>query len=338
MSKLSATYLGLELKNPIIVGASSLTNDIESLKAIDKAGAGAIVIKSLFEEQVQLEELEMQNELEEYTERHAEMTKLFPTLKHAGPKEHLVKIRMAKENLSIPVIASLNAIHTDTWIEYAKAIEKVGADALELNFYSTPKDFEVEGKTIIQSQLDILNSVRKEIKIPIAVKLSPFYTNPLHVIKRFDKTDIQGVVLFNRLFQPDIDIDKEALIQSIMYSSNSDARLSLRFVGLLHGNIAADICACSGINNGTDAIKTLLAGASAFQVVGTLYQNGLGQINTILKEIETWMDSKGYKTLADFRGKLAKKNLKDPFAYRRAQYVDILMRPNDIMNNKNTLT
>ncbi len=337
MNKLSTTYLGLELKNPIIVGASSLTNDVESLKAIEKAGAGAIVIKSLFEEQVQLEELEMQNELEEYTERHAEMTNLFPTLKHAGPKEHLIKIRMAKENLKIPIIASLNAIHLETWIEYAREIEKTGADALELNFYATPKDFDVEGKVIIQSQLDILKAVKKEVKIPLAIKLSPFYTNPLNVIGRLDKTEIQGLVLFNRMFQPDIDIDKEELVQTIMFSSNSDARLALRYVGLLYGNVAADICGCSGIMNGNDAIKIILAGASAFQVVGTLYQNGLGQINVILNEIEEWMDKKGYKSLRDFQGKLAKKNLKDPFAYRRAQYVDILMRSNDIIK-KNKLT
>ncbi|RPH32585.1 MAG: dihydroorotate dehydrogenase-like protein [Bacteroidales bacterium] len=331
MTTLKTTYMGLELKNPLVVGASSLTADLDILKAIENAGAGAVVFKSLFEEQIQLEELEMQNELDEYTERHAEMTKLFPTLKHAGSKEHLLKLRKAKESLSIPVIASLNSMHPDTWLEYALEIEKTGVDGIELNFYTTPKDFEVEGKVIVQSQLDVLHSVRKALRIPVSVKLSPFYTNPLDVIKRMDAKEVQSFVIFNRMFQPDIDIEKEELIQSLYLSSSNDSRLTLQFTGLLYGNIAADICSCSGIMNGTDAIKILLAGATAFEVVSTLYQNGVGQIPIILKDIETWMNSKGYKSIEDFRGKLAKKNLKDPFAYRRAQYVEILMRTNDIM-------
>lgn len=334
MSKLKTNYLGIELRNPLIVGASSLTSNIDTLKAIEKAGAGAVVFKSLFEEQIQLEELELENELQEYNERHAEMVRLFPTLKHAGPADHLTKLKKAKETLEIPVIGSLNAMHPDTWAEYAQAIADTGVDALELNFYTTPKDFEVEGKTIIQSQVEILQSIKDKIKIPISVKLSPFYTNPLDVIRRFDETDIDGFVLFNRLFQPDIDINKEELIQTIILSDTNDHRLPLRFIGLLYGNIAADICATTGIMNGHDAVKMILAGADTFQVVSTLYKNGVEYITEILSQIEGWMSSKGYKSLDDFRGKLAKKNLHDPFAYRRAQYVDILLRSNEIIQSK----
>ena len=334
MSKLKTNYLGIELRNPLIVGASSLTSNIDTLKAIEKAGAGAVVFKSLFEEQIQLEELELENELEEYNERHAEMVKLFPTLKHAGPAEHLAKLKKAKETLGIPVIGSLNAMHPDTWAEYAQAIADTGVDALELNFYTTPKDFEVEGKTIIQSQVEVLQSVKEKIKIPISVKLSPFYTNPLDVIRRFDETEVDGFVLFNRLFQPDIDIDKEELVQTIILSDSSDHRLPLRFTGLLYGNIAADICAATGIMNGNDAVKMILAGADAFQVVSTLYRNGIDHITEMLAQIEGWMNKKGYKSIDDFRGKLAKKNLHDPFAYRRAQYVDILLRSNEIIKSK----
>lgn len=331
MTTLKTTYMGLELKNPLIVGASPLTSDLDILKAIENAGAGAIVFKSLFEEQIQLEELEMQNELDEYTERHAEMIRLFPTLKHAGTKEHLLKLKQAKENIKIPIIASLNAMHPDTWVEYALEIEKTGVDGIELNFYTTPKDFEVDGKTIIQSQLDILQDVRKALKIPICVKLSPFYTNPLDVIKKMDGKEVQSFVIFNRMFQPDIDIEKEELTQSLILSSSGDSRLTLQFTGLLYGNIAADICSCSGIMNGTDAIKMILAGATTFEVVSTIYQHGVGQITTIINELEAWMNGKGYKSIADFRGKLAKKNLKDPFAYRRAQYIEILMRTNEVV-------
>ncbi|MBP7169725.1 MAG: dihydroorotate dehydrogenase-like protein [Bacteroidales bacterium] len=331
MSKLKTNYLGIELRNPLIVGASSLTSNIDTLKAIEKAGAGAVVFKSLFEEQIQLEELELENELEEYNERHAEMVKLFPTLKHAGPAEHLAKLKKAKETLGIPVIGSLNAMHPDTWAEYAQAIADTGVDALELNFYTTPKDFEVEGKTIIQSQAEVLQSVKEKIKIPISVKLSPFYTNPLDVIRRFDETEVDGFVLFNRLFQPDIDIDKEELVQTIILSDTNDHRLPLRFIGLLYGNIAADICAATGIITGHDAVKMLLAGADAFQVVSALYKHGIDHITTMLSQIESWMSQKGYKSVDDFRGKLAKKNLHDPFSYRRAQYVDILLRSNEII-------
>lgn len=334
MSKLTTNYLGIELRNPLIVGASSLTANIDTLKAIEKAGAGAVVFKSLFEEQIQLEELELENELQEYNERHAEMVKLFPTLKHAGPADHLAKLKKAKETLGIPVIGSLNAMHPDTWAEYAQAIADTGVDALELNFYTTPKDFEVEGKTIIQSQAEVLQSVKEKIKIPISVKLSPFYTNPLDVIRRFDETEIDGFVLFNRLFQPDIDIEKEELVQTIILSDTNDHRLPLRFIGLLYGNIAADICAATGIITGHDAVKMLLAGADAFQVVSALYKHGIDHITTMLSQIESWMSQKGYKSVDDFRGKLAKKNLHDPFSYRRAQYVDILLRSNEIIKSK----
>ncbi len=331
MSKLKTNYLGIELRNPLIAGASSLTSNIDTLEAIEKAGAGAVVFKSLFEEQIQLEELELENELQEYNERHAEMVKLFPTLKHAGPTDHLDKLKKAKDVLEIPVIGSLNAMHSDTWAEYAIAIADTGVDALELNFYTTPKNFEVEGKTIIQSQIDLLKDVKEKVKIPISVKLSPFYTNPLDVIRRFDETQVDGFVLFNRLFQPDIDIDKEELVQSIILSESNDHRLPLRFTGLLYGNIAADICAASGIMNGQDAVKMILAGASAFQVVSTLYKNGIDYITNILDQMEQWMDKKGYSSIDSFKGKLAKKNLHDPFAYLRAQYVDILLRSNEII-------
>ncbi len=333
MSDLKTSYMGIELKNPLIAGASSLSLNIESLKAIEAAGAGAVVFKSLFEEQIQLEALELENELEEYNERHAEMVKLFPTLKHAGPADHLAKLRKAKDTLSIPVIASLNAMYPDTWVEYAKEIEQTGVDGIELNFYTTPKNFEVEGKTIIQSQVDTLKSVLEKVTIPVSVKLSPFYTNPLDVIRRFDETGIQGFVLFNRFFEPDIDIEKEELVQTITLSNEDDLRLPLRCTGLLYGNIVADICSSTGIMTGADAVKMLLAGATTFQVTSTIYANGIEQITKILGEIEAWMHRKGYKSLHDFRGKLAKKNLHDPFAYLRAQYVDILLRSNDIIKD-----
>ena len=262
------------------------------------------------------------------------MTRLFPEIKHAGPKEHLLKLKRAKESVSIPVIASLNAMHNDTWVEYAKQIEQTGVDALELNLYMTPRNFEMTEADIIQAQVDTLNNVVKAVSIPIAVKLSPFYTNPLSVITRMDLEKVKGFVLFNKMFQPDIDIDKETLEQSIVLSNSYDVRLTIRFAGLLFGNINADIASAGGIINGSDAVKTMLAGASAFQVVSTLYKNGTDQIKTILTEIETWMDKKGYSSIDEFKGKLSRKNTKDPFAYRRSQYVDILMKSEQYLNRE----
>lgn len=323
MANLKTTYMGLELKNPLIVGASTLTANPDKLVQFEDAGA--IVFKSLFEEQIQFEELEMMNALDEYSERNAEMTNLFPTLKHAGPKEHLLKLKQAKQNLKIPVIASLNAIQEDTWIEYAKQIEQTGVDAIELNLYATPLNYDIAGADIIQEQIDTISNVSSYIKIPISVKLSPFYTNPLSVIGRMDIEKVKGFVLFNKLFQPDIDIEKESIEQTMVLSDSYDVRMAIRFAGLLYGNIKADISSAGGIMSGKDAIKTILAGASVFQVVSSLYKHGPQHIKTILSEIESWMDKKGYRNIEDFKGKLSRKNLKDPFAYRRAQYVDIIM-------------
>jgi len=240
------------------------------------------------------------------------MVKLFPTLKHAGPAEHLAKLKKVKETLGIPVIGSLNAMHPDTWAEYAQAIADTGVDAIELNFYTTPKNFEVEGKTIIQSQVETLLSVKEKLKIPISVKLSPFYTNPLDVIRRFDETDVDGFVLFNRLSNPISILRKKNWCNPLFLAIQMTIRLPLRFVGLLYGNIAADICASTGIMTGNDAIKMILAGANAFQIVSTLYKNGINHITDMLAQIESWMNKKGYKSLDDFRGKLAKKIFMTP--------------------------
>lgn len=328
--KLATKYLGLELKNPIVVGASNLVTDMDMLKRLEENGASAIVYKSLFEEQIQLEGLEQESHLEEYGNRHAEMNSPFPGIEHAGPEEFLHKLRKAKESVGIPLIASLNCVYEETWVEYAQKIQETGVDALELNFYAVPKEMDVMGKAISSEQFDILDRVLDNVKIPVSAKLSPYYTNSLFIISEMDKKGVKGFVLFNRLFQPDIDIDKEAHHFPYNLSNETDNRLPLRFSGLLYGNIDADICANSGIFSGSDVVKMLLAGADVTQVVSTIYKHGPKQISKMLKEMEDWMDKKGYKSIDDFQGKLSKKSLKDPFTYKRAQYVDILMRSEEI--------
>lgn len=330
MTMLKTTFMGLELKNPIIAGASNLVTSVDNLKKIEDGGAAAIVYKSLFEEQIQLESFEFEEEMREYNERHAEMTSLFPNLEHAGPQEHLMNLSKAKEAVGIPVIASLNCVYQDTWLEYAKLIEQTGVDGIELNFYAVARDFNLDDKTIVQEQIESMEEVISAVKIPVAIKLSPFYSNPLYVISQMDSAGVDGFVLFNKLFQPDIDIEKEENYYPYNISHEEDNRLALRYAGLLHGNINGNICANSGIYEGKDVIKMLLAGADAVQVVSTLYKNGLNYTSKMIKDIEAWMKVKGYNSIEDFKGKLSRKNTKDPFAYKRAQYVDILMKSEQI--------
>jgi dihydroorotate dehydrogenase (fumarate) len=336
MADLRTNYLGLELKNPIIAGASSLSKDVSGAKALEEAGVGAIIYKSLFEEQIQLEQYDHDEGLEEYANRNAEMISLFPRIEHSGAKEHLLALKAVKEAVSIPVIASLNCVYDVSWEDYALQLAETGVDALELNFYSTPKTFTVSAEDIEAEQIAILANLKKKLNIPIAVKLSPYYSNPLRFIKRLDDTGVDAVVIFNKLFQPDINIDTEENEFSYILSSEYDNRIVIRYSGLLYGNINADISANSGIHTGEDVIKVLLAGAGSAQVVSALYKNNINYVKTILSDIESWMDRKGYATIKDFQGKLSSKNNKDPFAYKRSQYVDLLLNSKEVLEKQTT--
>ena len=333
MANLKTKYMGLDLKNPVIVGANSMTMNVDNLKRMEEAGASAIVYKSLFEEQIQLENLELHEQLTEYEDRNAEMITLFP---RAGsetdyPAYHLLKLKKAKESLNIPLFASLNAVNDDTWIEYAKKVEETGVDGIELNFYTVPEKGESEKDNIEKKQTETLKKVKAAVKIPISVKLSPFYTNPLKLISDLDAAGANGLVLFNRLFQPDIDFDTEKHHFPYNLSNKEDNRLPMRFAGLLFGETKASICANTGIFNGYDVIKMLLAGADTVQIVSTLYLNKIEVIGSVLAEIEKWMNKKGYDTLHSFRGKLSRKNSENNLPYRRAQYLDYMNTTSEIL-------
>lgn len=332
MADLKTTYLGIELKNPLVVGACNLVTDADALKQVEDAGASAIVYKSLFEEQIQLERAQHDDNLEVYNERHAEMVTLFPKIEHAGPEEHLHNLSKVVEQIDIPVIGSLNCVYDVTWGEYAKKLAEAGVAALELNFYANPRDAAKPGKEIVEQQIAVLKKVKQSVDIPISVKLSPFYTNILKVVTEMDKVGVDGFVLFNRLFQPDIDIEREELVFPWYLSNSGDHRLALRFAGMLYDTIKADIAGNTGILTGGDAIQVLMAGADVVQIVTALYKNGIGHIKTMLNDINTWMDKKEYANIDAFRGKLSKQNVKDLFAYKRAQYVDIMMKSDDIFN------
>lgn len=334
MINLKTKYMGIELETPIIVGASSLTADLDNLKKAEEFGVAAIVYKSLFEEQIQLENFQMDEKLTEFNDLHAEMITTHPKLKHAGPDEHLWNIRKAKESLFIPVIASLNAVNNDTWIKYARLLGETGVDGIELNFYQNPTDFAKDAQEIEDEQNGIVKDIIQNISIPVSVKLSTDYTNILSFVKKLDQTGLKAVVLFNSFFQPDIDIKSEKHIKSLNLSNEGDYKKSLRYAGLLFENIKADICSSHGIYTGADLIKLLLSGATCAQVVSTLYKNGLNQIKTIQNELVEWMEVKNYNTIDEFRGKLSKNKLSNnPFIYKRAQYVDLLINSDEIFGN-----
>lgn len=333
MANLTTKYMGLDLKNPVIVGANNLTTNIDKLKRMEEAGAAAIVFKSLFEEQIQLESLEAHEQLTEYEDRNAEMITLFPKAGQETdyPADHLLKLKKAKESVNIPLFASLNALNDDTWVEYAKKIEETGVDGIELNFYTVPEKGAGEQDNIEKKQTETLKKVISAVNIPVSVKLSPYYTNPLKLISGLDSAGANGFVMFNRLFQPDIDIDLEKHHFPYNLSNKEDNRLPMRFAGMLYGNTKASICANTGIFNGHDVIKMLLAGADTVQIVSTLYLNKIEVIGSILDEIEKWMDSKGYAAIDSFRGKLSRKNSENKLPYRRAQYIDYMNTTSEIL-------
>jgi dihydroorotate dehydrogenase (fumarate) len=331
MADLRTKFMGIDVKNPVVVGACNLSQNPETLLQLEKAGASAIVYKSLFEEQIQYEKVQLDESLSEYDDRHAEMINIHPHMEHAGPKEFLLELKKAREMLSIPLIGSLNAIYKETWVEYAGLMQETGVDGIELNFYSVPKNDWPDASELEARQIDILTAVKDVVKIPVAVKLGPFYSNPLHVISKMDQVGVDGYVLFNRLFQPDIDTDTEEHVFPFNLSTQGDYRLPLRFAGLLYKNVNGNICANTGIYTGKDIVRMILAGADCIQTVSALYRHKPEHIKVMLEELESWMESKSYDRLHDFQGKLAKKTVKDPFAYTRAQYVDILMKSEDII-------
>ncbi len=234
-------------------------------------------------------------------------------------------MKKSKAAVKVPVIASLNAVTVATWVEYAKKLADQGVDGLELNFFATPRDFDVGGARVEEEQLEAIAEVRRSVRLPVAVKASVFYSNPLNFLRRLDEAGVNGLVLFNRFFQPDVDPESESITMPMNYSSPADSRLPLRFAGLLYGRVKADVCASTGIATGADAAKMILAGASAVQVVTALYRSGVKAITHMRDDLEAWMQRRGYSSIDQARGKLSAKSAKDPWIYTRAQYAKMLL-------------
>jgi len=325
MTNLKSTYMGIELDSPLVVAASSISSYTDRIELAERSGAGALVIRSLFEEQIQFDALRMQDELSVGSDAFAEALDYFPSMEHGQADEHLMWIEKARAAVKMPLIASLNAVTSGSWAKYAKQLEATGVDGLELNVYAVATDLNKPGEDLEKDLYAIAEAVKGEVSIPVAVKLSPFYTSIVNVAKELAGRGMDSLVLFNRFLQPDIDPALEELSSEMVYSSPEEMKLPLRFTALLYGRIEADLAFSTGVHSGLDAVKAILAGAQVVQTASALLQNGIPYLSTMLREIEGWMAEKGYESLEDFRGKLSRKESLDPFVFERAQYVKLLM-------------
>ena len=324
MADLSTKYMGLSLPTPLVLASSALSNRVENLKAAEANGAGAVVLRSLFEEQIEAADTALQEELARVAGNNPEAASYFPSAR-VGPTEYLKLIERAKGAVRIPVIASLNCAVPGSWADYARQIEKAGADALEVNVYTVQADPQTAAEEIERRHLEIYQSVRKAVRIPVALKLSPFYTSVANVAARFDAAGVGALVLFNRFLQPDIDLDAVGLKSEMQYSSPAEMLLSLRWIAILHGRLKADLAASTGVHDAAGVVKQLLAGAAVVQVASTLLQNGVAHLATLRDGLVEWMEKAGHEDLAGFRGSLSQKAVREPGAFERAQYVHLIL-------------
>jgi len=323
---LTTTYLGLTLKNPIVPSASPLSHTLDSMKRIEGAGAAAVVMYSLFEEQIRHEAAELDHYMKYGAESYAEATSYFPEADeyNLGPEEYIEHIHQAKEALEIPVIGSLNGISTGGWISYAKKIEEAGADALELNVYHIPTDPRKSAGDVEQLYIDILKAVKSSVRIPVAMKLSPFFSNMANMAHRLDEAGVDGLVLFNRFYQPDFDLEELEVTPNVILSTPQALRLPLRWIAILHGRVKAHLAATSGIHTAQDVLKMLMAGADVTMMCSALLKHGPSRISEVLQEVEKWMLDHEYLSIGQMKGSMSQKSVADPAAFERANYMKAL--------------
>jgi dihydroorotate dehydrogenase (fumarate) len=324
MANLNTTYMGIQLESPLVVAASSISNYIDRIEMAEKAGAGALVIRSLFEEQIMFDALQLEESLSVGSESFAEALSYFPDIKHGEADEHLMWIEKTRKSVKMPLIGSLNAVSPGAWLKYAKQLEGTGIDALELNVYAVATNPNKTSSEIEKNLYEIVKMVKAELDIPVAVKLGSFYTSPLNVARELSKQGVEALVLFNRFLQPDIDPLSESIKNEMIFSTSEEMKVPLRHIALLYGRVNSDLAITTGVHNGLDAVKAMLAGACVVQTASALLKNGIPYLSTMLREIEAWMDEKDYHKLDDFRGKLSQREVEDPFTFERAQYVKLL--------------
>jgi dihydroorotate dehydrogenase (fumarate) len=326
MADLSTTYLGLELKNPLVASASPLSKNMETVLELEAAGISAIVMYSLFEEQIIHESLELDHFLFYGSESSAEINSFYPqsgtfTLKADAYIESLKKI---KQTVHIPVIGSLNGVSTGGWIKYAKKIEDAGADGLELNLYFLPTDPGLTASKLEENYITLVHNVRNSIKIPLAVKISPFFTTIPNIAKRLVEAGADGLVLFNRFYQPDFDLELMEVVPNLVLSTSNDLRLPLRWIAILYSQINADLALTSGIHTAEDVVKACMAGASVTMITSELLEKGIRRLPILLSEVEEWMTNHEYESVKQMQGSLSQKSVKEPAAFERANYMKVL--------------
>jgi len=323
MTDLSTTYLGLQVRTPLVASASPLSQELDRIGRLEDAGASAVVLYSLFEEQLRQENLELDYHLSAGTESFAESLTYFPQPGefHTGPEGYLNHIRKVKDAVDIPVIASLNGSTLGGWTSYARQMEEAGADAIELNIYFVPADFDLSAAEVEQVYLDIVRAVKITVQIPVAVKLNPFFSNLANMAKRLEAGGADGLVLFNRFYQPDIDIEELEVKPSVLLSTSQALRLPLTWIGILYGRIKASLAATSGVHRAEDVVKMLLVGADVTMLCSALLRNGLNHLRHVEGGLREWMENHEYESVRQMQGSMSQIRCPDPGAFERAQYM-----------------
>ena len=324
--ELSTTYMGLELNNPIVPSAGPLSREVSTVRELEDHGAAAIVMHSLFEEQIEPERRELTHFLEHGTESYAEALSYFPEAEvyHQGPEEYLEQIRRLKDAVDIPVIGSLNGVTTGRWIEYSRGMEEAGADALELNVYYIPADPSIDGRRVEDLYVEILQAVKSRVKIPVAMKLNPYFSSLAAMARRLDDEGANALVLFNRFYQPDIDLENLEVFPNLLLSSAEELRQPLRFIAILYDRIGASLALTSGVDCPQDVIKGLMVGADVTMVSSTLLRYGPVRVKELLAGVKEWMAKHEYNSVEEMRGSMSHRSCSDPSAFERANYMRAL--------------
>jgi dihydroorotate dehydrogenase (fumarate) len=326
MVDLSTTYLGLQLKNPVVASSSPLSKKVDSVKRLEDAGVAALVMHSLFEEQLQHESMELDYYLHRGSDSFAEALSYFPALDSftMDPDGYLEHVRRLKEAVDIPVIGSLNGISSGGWLDYAKGIEQAGADALELNMYYIATDVDLSGAELERTYVELVQSLAGKLDLPIAVKLSPFFTSVPNIAWLLSEAGADGLVMFNRFYQPDLDLDKLEVVPDLVLSNSDELRLPLRWIAILYGRVNADLAATTGIHTAMDVMKVVAGGASVAMMTSALLQNGVECPKEILSDIHDWMEEHEYESIAQMKGSMSQKAVAEPAAFERANYMKAL--------------
>lgn len=324
---LRTTYMGLELKNPLVASPSPLARELGNIRRMEDAGAAAVVLNSLFEEEINQESQALDRYLSEGTDSYAEALTYFPeapSYRAVGPDAYLEHIFRAKQAVNIPIIASLNGVSSGGWIRYAKEMEGAGADGLELNIYYLPTSLLLSGAEVEQMYIDLVRDIRMSIDIPIAVKLSPYFSSTANMMHRLTEAGAQGLVLFNRFYQPDLDLDNLEVVPNLILSQSDEMRLPLRWIAILYGRIAADLALTTGVHNAQDALKAVAAGANVAMMTSEILLNGIGRFSEILTEMKLWLEEREYQSIRELHGSLSQINVAAPAAFERANYIQVV--------------